>query len=128
MKRAIRLGDFVNSEKRLTAPRIRRDGRPEEKARGEEALGTTVARLNNVITARHGPDAVAVIGSNRTTNEENYLLSRFTRTVLGTNSLDHHRTADYSSLVGALTQSHAVDRHATDAGHFRSLEHPADRQ
>ncbi len=103
--------DFVNSEKRLTAPRIRREGK-QEVSTWEEALGTTVARLNNVLT-RHGPDAVAVVGSNRTTNEENYLLSRFARTVLGTNNLDHHRTADYSSLIGALTQSHAADRYAT---------------
>jgi NADH-quinone oxidoreductase subunit G len=106
--------DFVNSEQRVTSPRIRRDGKQEDST-WEEALGTTVARLNNIIT-RHGADSVAVIGSNRTTNEENYLLSRFTRTVLGTNNLDHHRTADFSSLVGALTNSHATDRYATMQG------------
>jgi NADH-quinone oxidoreductase subunit G len=103
--------DFVNSEERVTAPRIKRDGKQVDST-WEEALGTAVARLSNVIT-RHGADAVAVIGSNRTTNEENYLLSRFTRTVLGTNNLDHHRTADFSSLVGALTAAKAADRHAT---------------
>lgn len=103
--------DFVNSDHRVSAPRIRRDGKPEEST-WEEALGTTVARLNDVIT-KYGADTVAVMGSNRTTNEENYLLARFARTVLGTNNLDHHRTADFSSLVGALTESHALDRHAT---------------
>jgi len=103
--------DFVNNEQRVIAPRIRREGKPEEST-WEEALGTTVARLNEVIT-QHGAEAVAVIGSNRTTNEENYLLSRFARTVIGTNNLDHHRTADFSSLVGALTESSAIDRHAT---------------
>jgi NADH-quinone oxidoreductase subunit G len=103
--------DFVNNEDRVTAPRIRRDGKQEEST-WEEALGTTVARLNDVI-ARHGANSVAVIGSNRTTNEENYLLSRFARTVLGTNNVDHHRTADYSSLVAALTQSRATGRYAT---------------
>ena len=103
--------DFVNSDQRVTAPRIRRDGKPEEST-WEEALGTTVARLNDVIT-QHGADAIGVLGSNRTTNEENYLLSRFARTVLGTNNLDHHRTADFSSLVSALTESHSADRHAT---------------
>ncbi|HEV2351447.1 MAG TPA: NADH-quinone oxidoreductase subunit NuoG [Terriglobia bacterium] len=103
--------DFVNNENRLTTPRIRRDGKQEEST-WEEALGATVARLNDVIT-RQGADSVAVIGSNRTTNEENYLLSRFARTVLGTNNIDHHRTADYSSLVAALTQSGAADRYAS---------------
>src|SRR5208337_3542314 len=42
------------------------------------------------------------IGSNRTTNEENYLLGRVARAAIGTNNLDHHRTADYASLIAAL--------------------------
>jgi NADH-quinone oxidoreductase subunit G len=36
------------------------------------------------------------------TNEENYLLNRFARTTLGTNNLDHHRTADYAGLAATL--------------------------
>jgi NADH-quinone oxidoreductase subunit G len=103
--------DFVNSDKRLTAPLIRRHGQ-QEAGTWDEALTMTVGRLKG-IQAEYGPDAIAVIGSNRTTNEENYLLGRFTRTILATNNLDHHRTADYSSLVRALTESQAVDRHAT---------------
>ena len=43
-----------------------------------------------------------MIGSNRTTNEENYLLQKFARTVLGTNNIDHHRTADYPAFLAAL--------------------------
>ena len=43
-----------------------------------------------------------MIGSNRTTNEENYLLSKFARVVLKTNNLDHHRTADFPALASAL--------------------------
>ena len=42
------------------------------------------------------------MGSNRTTNEENYLLSKFARVVLKTNNVDHHRTADYPALAAAL--------------------------
>ncbi len=103
--------DFVNSEKRLTAPRIRRNGKQEEST-WEESLSLTVERLKSIL-AQHGPEAFAVIGSNRTTNEENYLLGRFARTVLGTNNLDHHRTADFSSLVAALTEAGATDRYAT---------------
>ncbi len=103
--------DFVNSEQRLMAPRIRRDGKQEE-CSWDEALGVAADRLKGVLE-KHGPESVAVIGSNRTTNEENYLLQRFARTVLGTNNLDHHRTADFSSLVGALTAARATDRYAT---------------
>lgn len=103
--------DFVNSEKRLTAPLIRRSGK-QEPATWEEALALTVDSLKDVL-ATHGPESLAVIGSNRTTNEENYLLQRFARTVLGTNNVDHHRTADYSTFVHALTDAQATGRHAT---------------
>ena len=103
--------DFVNSEQRLTTPLIRKNGKQEE-ASWEEALELTVERLKAVL-AQHGPAAVALIGSNRTTNEENYLLQRFARSALGTNNLDHHRTADFSSLVRALTEAGATDRYAT---------------
>ena len=103
--------DFVNHDQRLTAPLIRKNGK-QETSTWEEALGTAVERLKGVLK-EHGPASIAVIGSNRTTNEENYLLGRFARTVLGTNNLDHHRTADFSSLVGALTAAKADGRYAT---------------
>ena len=103
--------DFVNSGKRLTAPLIRHNG-TQRPGTWEEALALTVDRVKD-IAAKHGPDAVAVIGSNRTTNEENYVLQRFARTVLGTNNIDHHRTGDFSSLVRALTTAGATDRYAT---------------
>jgi len=113
--------DFVNSKERLTAPRIRRNGKHEESS-WEEALTVTVERLKSIIAAS-GPDSVAVIGSNRTTNEENYLLQRFARTVVGTNNIDHHRTADFSSLVGALSAAKATDRYTTmeDLGHAKHV-------
>ena len=36
---------------------------------------------------RHGPQAVGVLASARLTNEENYLIQKLARTVLGTNSV-----------------------------------------
>jgi NADH-quinone oxidoreductase subunit G len=103
--------DFVNHDRRLTAPLIRRNGK-QENSTWEEALGLVAERLSGVLK-EHGPASIGVIGSNRTTNEENYLLGRFARTVLGTNNLDHHRTADFPSLVGALTAAQADGRYAT---------------
>src|SRR5581483_7924326 len=47
-------------------------------------------------------NAIGVIGSTRTTNEENYLLQKLARVVLHTNNIDHHRTADFPSLFRAL--------------------------
>ena len=46
--------------------------------------------------------AIGVIGSNQTTNEENYLLQKFARTALRTNNIDHERTADYAAFARAL--------------------------
>jgi NADH-quinone oxidoreductase subunit G len=50
-----------------------------------------------------GGAAIGVVGSNHTTNEENYLLSKFARVVLGTNNVDHHRTADFPAFAAALS-------------------------
>jgi len=103
--------DFVTSNRRLTAPLVRRNGN-QQPSTWEEALTLAAERLK-VVLAQHGPESIAVIGSNRTTNEEDYLLQRFARTVLGTHNVDHHRTADFSSLVRALTAANASDRYAT---------------
>jgi len=44
-----------------------------------------------------------VIGSNHTTNEENFYLQKFARQVLNTNHIDHHRTGDVVTLLDALS-------------------------
>ena len=113
--------DFVNSERRLLMPLVRRNGKQEQTS-WEDALALTTSRLKDLV-AQHGPGAVAVIGSNRTTNEENYLLQRLARGVIGTNNVDHHRTADFSTLVAALTAARATDRYATveDIGEASSI-------
>jgi NADH-quinone oxidoreductase subunit G len=49
-----------------------------------------------------GGKSIGVIGGNRLTNEECYLLQKFARSVLHTNNIDHHRTADYVAFAQAL--------------------------
>ena len=93
-------GDFTHHPERLRQPLLRRNGQLQP-ASWEEALGFVAQHLKE-ITKRSGPRTVGFLGSNRTTNEENYLLARFARTVVGTNNLDHHRTADFAALAGAL--------------------------
>ena len=92
--------DFTSHRERIRQPLVRRNGKLEV-ASWEDALEEVVRRLKQVHKA-HGPSAIGVIGSNHTTNEENYLLNRFARITLGTNNLDHHRTADYAGLAAAL--------------------------
>jgi NADH-quinone oxidoreductase subunit G len=92
--------DFANHEERLTQPLIRRNGKltPATWEEAFELIGKKFAEVRE----QHGGQAIGVVGSNRTTNEEAYLLSKFARTVLKTNNIDHHRTADFPALAAAL--------------------------
>jgi NADH-quinone oxidoreductase subunit G len=92
--------DFTSNAERIRQPLVRRNGKLEP-ASWEDAL-EEVARRFKQIRDQHGAQAIGVIGSNHTTNEENYLLNRFARATLGTNNIDHHRTADYAGLAAAL--------------------------
>jgi NADH-quinone oxidoreductase chain G len=92
--------DFANSEDRLTQPLIRKDGRLTP-ATWEDAF-ELIGRRFKEIRDNAGGQALGVVGSTRTTNEENYLLQKFARVVLGTNNIDHHRTADFPALAAAL--------------------------
>jgi NADH-quinone oxidoreductase subunit G len=91
--------DFVNSPERLQSPLVRRNGRLEPVS-WSEALAAAARKLTEV-KARQGK--FAVIGSNHTSNEENYYLQKFAREALGTNNIDHHRTGDVPSLLDALS-------------------------
>jgi anaerobic selenocysteine-containing dehydrogenase len=68
----------------------------------EQALDEAGRKLREIRDSKGGK-AIGVIGSNRTTNEENYLLQKFARTVIGTNNIDHHRTADYTAFARAIS-------------------------
>src|SRR5713101_1944109 len=92
--------DFARHPDRLKQPLVRRNAKLEP-ASWEDALLDVAGRLKQV-RENYGPGAVGFIGSNRTSNEENYLLGRLARAAIGTNNLDHHRTADYAGLVAAL--------------------------
>jgi NADH-quinone oxidoreductase subunit G len=92
--------DFANHEERLTRPLIRKDGKLIP-ATWEEAFALIGKKFAEV-RDRDGGATIGVIGSNRTTNEETYLLSKFARVVLKTNNVDHHRTADFPALAAAL--------------------------
>jgi NADH-quinone oxidoreductase subunit G len=108
--------DFANSPERLTQPLIRKErGGKLTPVSWEEALTFAGQRLRELRDQR-GPNSIGVIGSNRTTNEENYLLQKFARTVLGTNNIDHHRTADYVTLatsIGSTTRANGKTRYAS---------------
>ena len=79
--------EFIQSPKRLTAPLVRKNGELVEVS-WDEALDYTVSKLKS-IKASDGGDAIAFLTSAKVTNEENYLLQKFARAAVGTNSVDH---------------------------------------
>ena len=91
--------DFTHHPERLQSPLIRKSGKLEEASWGEalELVGRRFKEIKN----RGGK--FGVIGSNHTTNEENYYLQKFARQILGTNNIDHHRTGDLPALLDALS-------------------------
>jgi NADH-quinone oxidoreductase subunit G len=106
--------DFTNSAERLTSPLVRKNGQLVPVS-WEEALTCAGETLRELRDTR-GPKSIGIIGSNRTTNEESYLLQKFARTVIGTNNIDHHRTADYVTLatsVGSTTRAEGKTRYAS---------------
>src|SRR5690242_8958814 len=91
--------DFNEHPERLTAPLVRAANGELRPISWGQALAT-VAKEFTEVRAKKG--TFAVIGSNHTTNEENYLLQKFGRQVLGTSNIDHHRTGDVAALIDAL--------------------------
>ncbi len=100
--------DFANSKERILEPLIKRNGK-HEPATWEEAFELIATKF------KEAGNSVGVIGSTRTTNEESYLLQKFARTVLGTNNIDHHRTADYPGFISALAGNSSKQASMRDA-------------
>src|SRR4030088_1027191 len=92
--------DFTKHAERIRQPMVRK-GDKLFPVSWEEAAQAAAAKLKAVYDAS-GKDPIGFIGSNRTSNEENYLLQRLARATFGTNNIDHHRTADYTGLITAL--------------------------
>ncbi|MEO6815473.1 MAG: molybdopterin-dependent oxidoreductase [Edaphobacter sp.] len=93
--------DFANNDDRITQPLVRQANGEFKPVSWEEAFDHVGKRFRELRDTRGGK-SIGVIGGNRLTNEEAYLLQKFARTVIGTNNIDHHRTADYVSFAQAL--------------------------
>ncbi len=109
---------YLHHADRLTSPRVRRyllDGSPKPASldeRGdwvdvdwETALRVVVERFAR-IHGESGPDAFSLLASAKCTNEENYLVQKLARQVLGTNNVDHCARLCHSSTVAGLAMSY----------------------
>jgi predicted molibdopterin-dependent oxidoreductase YjgC len=100
--------DYVHHPDRLLKPKVRKyqldkkprtkDHKPSSTAHRrssawvevdwDTALDITARRLRQ-IRDEHGPDSLGILTSAKCTNEENYLMNKLTRQVIGTNNIDH---------------------------------------
>ena len=80
-------GSHINSPDRLTTPLIRENGKFRS-ATWDEALAL-IARRFSEIKAQSGPDSLGFISSSKCTNEENFLMQKLARAVIGTNNVDN---------------------------------------
>jgi NADH-quinone oxidoreductase subunit G len=92
--------DFVEHPERLQSPMVRMADGQFEPTSWSKAFEFIAAKFTEV-HARGGK--FGVIGSNHTTNEENYFLQKFARQGLGTKNIDHHRTGDLGTFFDALS-------------------------
>jgi len=103
--------DFVHHPDRLMRPLIRREEVPKgqrlkegiqafREADWEEALDRVARGLADMVQ-RYGPNAIGALSSAKCTNEENYILQKFARAVLGTNNVDHCARLCHASTVAA---------------------------
>ncbi len=99
--------DYIYSENRLTTPLIRKEGKLVE-ATWEEALDTVVKGLK-VVKEKYGPSAVGAIGSQRCTMEDNYMLQRFMRDIIGTDNIDSAARFGFAKAQKAAEKAFGID-------------------
>ncbi len=105
--------DFVHHKDRLTDPMVREyllkgSERPAKSDRGnwvKVSWDTALCIVSEkLIQTRdtYGADSIGILTSAKCTNEENYLMNKFARQVIGTNNVDHCARLCHSSTVAGL--------------------------
>jgi formate dehydrogenase major subunit/formate dehydrogenase alpha subunit len=106
--------DFIDHPDRLLRPRVRAyllPGAHPDRRGGDRgpwietdwntALSIVAERLAD-IAHKSGPDSIGLLASAKCTNEENYLMQKFARQVIGTHNVDHCARLCHSSTVAGL--------------------------
>jgi formate dehydrogenase major subunit/formate dehydrogenase alpha subunit len=92
--------DFIHHPDRLMKPKVRqyllskgRANRPSDRGPWIDVDWDTALEIaaNKLASTRdaYGPDSIGVLTSAKCLNEENYLMNKFARQVVGTNNIDH---------------------------------------
>lgn len=101
--------DYIYSENRIRTPLIKEDDEFRSVS-WEKALSYIADQLKN-IKAGHGADSIGAIGSPRCTNEDNYMLQKFMRTVVGSNNIDSSSAFGYSKVQHAWKKTFGQGSH-----------------
>ncbi len=110
--------EFVESPDRLRTPLLRDNG-GFRSVSWPEAIAFIAERLRTILD-RDGPDAVGLLGSARSTNEENYVAQKFARVVLGTNNVDCCARVCHAPSARALSEMLGT---GAATGSFDDIEH-----
>ena len=125
--------DYVHHADRLTAPLIRRTpqtsgwrkpaNHPDDwrEAAWDEALNLVARRLLE-LRWRYGPDSITANACAKATNEDNYLLQKYVRGVLGTNNVDHCTRLCHASSVAALQLAIGSSAMSNSIAEMKDLE------
>ncbi|HDZ88798.1 MAG TPA: formate dehydrogenase subunit alpha, partial [Nitrospirae bacterium] len=114
--------EFINHPDRIAWP-VRKTDRGLVRTSWEDALDITASKLSS-IAGEYGPDSIGVLSSAKCSNEENYLMMKFARAVIGTNNVDHCARLCHSSTVGGLSGafgSGAMTNSITEIDEARTL-------
>ncbi len=90
---------FVDHEERLTSPLIKSNGSFKEIS-WDEALDIIADKFS-----KNRGNKFAALTSAKVTNEDNYIIQKFTRAVMGTNNIDHCARLCHAPTVSGLLQS-----------------------
>ena len=107
---------FINHPDRLRKPLIKKNGEFVE-ATWDEALTLIAEKFS-----KSKGKKFASLSSARITNEENYVVQKFTRAVMETNTVDHCARLCHSPTVAGLAQSLGSGAMTNSIGEFRGAK------
>jgi predicted molibdopterin-dependent oxidoreductase YjgC len=79
--------EFIQHPSRLKTP-LMRSGDALQPSSWDAALDYAASELKRIKEA-YGPDSIGFLCSAKCTNEDNYVMQKFARAVIGTNNVDH---------------------------------------
>lgn len=93
---------FINNPKRLKYPLIKKNDKF-EKISWNKALDTVAKKLTEIKNT-YGPLSIGIFSSTKCTNEENYIIQKFARVVIGTNNIDNSTRLCHATTLTGLYQ------------------------